>query len=114
MALFRVLVGFFVLPFLVEGKLKGLYSSQDQRQVQEQLEERHACIPFDNPVLASSIGSTARLASPECDTNDCGGGCCRYHTFLLVCDEDNEFPQQAVSEELKEPTADCSHFRVYS
>jgi hypothetical protein len=104
MALFRVLVGFFVLPFLVEGKLKGLYNPQDQRQVQE-LEERHACIPFGDKALAGAFGSTAKLASPQCDTNDCGGGCCRFHSFLLVCDEANDFPQQAVSEELKEPTA---------
>jgi hypothetical protein len=113
MALFRVLVGFFVLPFLVEGKLKGLYSPQDQRQVQA-LEENHACIPFSNPLVRNAFGSTAKLASPECDANDCGGGCCRFHTALLVCDVANDFPQQAVSEELKEPTADYSHFRVYS
>jgi hypothetical protein len=109
MALFRVLVGFFVLPFLVEAKLKGLYSPQDQRQVQEELEERHACIPFTDPRLTGAFGSSADLASEECDTKDtCGDGCCRFHTSLLVCDKDNDFPQQAVSEELMEPTADCS------
>jgi hypothetical protein len=101
MAVFRVIVGFFALAFLVEGKLNGLYSPQDHREVQDEgLLEKHPCLLFDSPAVQIAIGSTKKLASPECDANQCSGGCCRYHTQLLVCDEENDFPHQAVSEEL--------------
>jgi hypothetical protein len=103
MATFRVIIGFFVLAFLVEGKLNGLYSRpQDQRQVQA-LEENHDCIDFNDKLVQDAKGaSDNKIYSPECDNNNCPGGCCRFHTNVLVCDEaqPNDFPQQPVSEEL--------------
>jgi hypothetical protein len=66
------------------------------------IEESKTCMPFTNPAVAISIakGQTTEGHTSECDTNSCGSsgspGCCRFHTSLLRCDENDDYPHQAV------------------
>jgi hypothetical protein len=66
------------------------------------INESRNCIPFTDPQVAVSIdkGQTTEGHDSECDTNSCGSsgspGCCRFHTSLLRCDENDDYPHQAV------------------
>jgi hypothetical protein len=111
MVLLRLVVNLFLLASLAEGKITGSYRPQGHRELQT-LVEPSDCIQFDDSLLDTAFGSTLRGASPECDSrNACSGGCCRFHTKLLVCDEDNDIPHQAVSVVRLVNTASSS--RVY-
>jgi hypothetical protein len=57
-----------------------------------QLEENKPCMDFTDPLAVASAAKPD--TSSECTNNQCGGGCCRYHTAFLTCDEDNDFPHQ--------------------
>jgi hypothetical protein len=58
-----------------------------------QLEEKRPCIAFDSPQAVASKDEPGTTS--ECKTNQCSGGCCRFHTAFLTCDKDNDFPHQA-------------------
>jgi hypothetical protein len=96
MVLLRLVVSLFLLVSLAEGKLKGSHRPQGHRELQVLIED-HVCIPFEDPQVENAKGSNDDNADPECDTNDCSGGCCRFHTQMLRCDEVNDFRHQPVS-----------------
>jgi hypothetical protein len=85
------------LLVLAEGKLVGSYPHGRMQQDQIFVEESGDCLQFEDSAVQNARFSEIELASPECDTNDCVGGCCRYHTLGLVCDKDDDFPHQPVS-----------------
>lgn len=87
-----LLAGIFIMQ--AEGKLKG---SVDQNNRKLELLEWQECVPFDDPLVQQATGAVDNpwgTYSEECDTNECPGGCCRFHTHVLRCDEDNDFPHQ--------------------
>ena len=95
------LVGVAASGFLAEGKLnEPLFEEQIQRH-RKTVEEWKPCVPFSDPAVQGATGAVDDpwgTYSPECDTNDCPGGCCRFHTHVLHCDEDDDYPHQPVSE----------------
>jgi hypothetical protein len=96
MVLLRLVVNLFLLVGLAEGKLSGSYRPQDHRELQA-LEENHICTPFEDPQVQNARFSEDENADSDCDDNFCPGGCCRFHTQMLRCDESNDFPHQPVS-----------------
>jgi hypothetical protein len=61
-----------------------------------------SCIPFSDTLIQDFVTASTYSSDHdmECNTNSCGAsgspGCCRYHTNLLRCDLDDEFPTQPV------------------
>jgi hypothetical protein len=119
----RLIIKLFVLVSLVDGKLTGSYRPQGEdgkltgsyrpQGDRHLVEETKSCIQFDDPQVDNALGSEDKDASPECDNNDCSGGCCRFHTMMLVCDEKDEFPHQPVSVEMMVFKVFSSQSRVW-
>ena len=64
------------------------------------LRETTACVSFDLPWVQEAVDQGPSnpwgLYSPECDTNNCPGGCCRAYTNVLHCDTTNDLSHLAV------------------
>jgi hypothetical protein len=54
------------------------------------LEETKECIPYDD----SRAVDSAEKTEGDCQHNICDGGCCRYHSQFLTCDQKNDFSHQ--------------------
>jgi hypothetical protein len=59
------------------------------------LRETQPCVAFDTPAVQAALvtgpSNPWGFYDPECDTNNCPGGCCRAYSHVLVCDVRNDF-----------------------
>jgi hypothetical protein len=58
---------------------------------QNAVTERRPCLDASSGIVQQS---RQRTTDDSCASLSCPGGCCRYHTAFLTCDESNSFPHQ--------------------
>ena len=65
------------------------------------IDEPSDCLVFDSNLVQATIAKYDEDHDEICNSNGCGSfnspGCCRFHTNLLRCDEDNDYAHQPVS-----------------